>query len=148
MMSFRGQASSAKLKSLGSKRTALACHPTKGVNKAEELTYLSTNIGCCHKKLADEAGTWPACLIGLPHWPASLACLIGLPHWPASLPCLIGLPHWPASLACLIGLPHWPASLACLPASLACLPASSACLPACLVMLLAILYCLSCFSAN
>ncbi len=115
MMSFRGQASTAKLTSLGDKRTALACHPTKGVNKAEELTYLSTNIGCCHKKLADEAGTWPACLVGLP------ACFIGLPHWPASLACLIGLPHWPASLACL---------------------------PARLVMLLAILCCLSCFSAN
>jgi len=26
------------------KLTALACHPTKWVNKAEELTYLSTNI--------------------------------------------------------------------------------------------------------
>jgi len=30
--------------SLGGKLTALACHPTKRVNKAEELTYLSTNI--------------------------------------------------------------------------------------------------------
>jgi hypothetical protein len=30
--------------SLGGKLTALACHPTKNVNKAEELTYLSTNI--------------------------------------------------------------------------------------------------------
>jgi hypothetical protein len=28
----------------GGKLTALACHPTKRVNKAEELTYLSTNI--------------------------------------------------------------------------------------------------------
>jgi hypothetical protein len=28
----------------GGKLTALACHPTKKVNKAEELTYLSTNI--------------------------------------------------------------------------------------------------------
>jgi hypothetical protein len=77
MMSFRGQASSAKLKSLGSKRTELACHPTKRVNKAEELTYLSTNIGCCHKKLADEAGTLIH-LTCLPHWPACL---------PACLPC-------------------------------------------------------------
>jgi hypothetical protein len=30
----------------GRKLLPLACHPTKKVNKAEELTYLSTNIGC------------------------------------------------------------------------------------------------------
>jgi hypothetical protein len=30
--------------SLGGKVTAPECHPTKKVNKAEELTYLSTNI--------------------------------------------------------------------------------------------------------
>jgi hypothetical protein len=30
---------------LGGKLIALACHPTKKVNKAEELTYLSANIG-------------------------------------------------------------------------------------------------------
>jgi hypothetical protein len=29
---------------LGGKLKALACHPTKIVNKAEELTYLSTNM--------------------------------------------------------------------------------------------------------
>jgi hypothetical protein len=29
---------------LGGKLTAWVCHPTKRVNKAEELTYLSTNI--------------------------------------------------------------------------------------------------------
>jgi hypothetical protein len=48
MTSFRGQASSAKMTSLGgggSKLKALACHPTKRVNIAEEVTYLSTNIG-------------------------------------------------------------------------------------------------------
>jgi hypothetical protein len=28
----------------GGKLTALACHPTKNVNKAEELNYLSTDI--------------------------------------------------------------------------------------------------------
>jgi hypothetical protein len=28
----------------GDKLTALVCHSTKKVNKAEELTYLSTNI--------------------------------------------------------------------------------------------------------
>jgi hypothetical protein len=44
MTSFRGQASSAKMTSLGGKLTALACHPTKRASKAEELTYLSTNI--------------------------------------------------------------------------------------------------------
>jgi hypothetical protein len=27
------------------KLTALTCHPTQNVNKADELTYLSTNIG-------------------------------------------------------------------------------------------------------
>jgi hypothetical protein len=34
-----------KMTSFGGKLTALACHPTKKVNKAEELTYLYTNIG-------------------------------------------------------------------------------------------------------
>jgi hypothetical protein len=43
--SCRWQVSSAKMTSLGSMLTHLACHPTKRVNKAEELTYLSTNIG-------------------------------------------------------------------------------------------------------
>jgi hypothetical protein len=38
-MSLRGQASY-----LGGKLTALACHPTKCVNKAEEQTFVSTNI--------------------------------------------------------------------------------------------------------
>jgi len=42
--SFRGQAGSAKMMSPGGKLAALACHPTKRVNKAEELTYLSANI--------------------------------------------------------------------------------------------------------
>jgi hypothetical protein len=44
MTSFRGQASSAQMMSLGGNLTALACHPTIKVNKAEELT-LTTNIG-------------------------------------------------------------------------------------------------------
>jgi hypothetical protein len=39
-----GQASGAKMTSPGGKLTALICHPTKKVNKAEKLTYLSTNI--------------------------------------------------------------------------------------------------------
>ncbi len=43
-MSFRGQASSAKMTSFWGKLTALVCHQTKRVNKAEELTYLSLNI--------------------------------------------------------------------------------------------------------
>jgi hypothetical protein len=44
MTSFRRQASSAKMTLLGGKLRALACHPTKRVNKDEDLTYLSTNI--------------------------------------------------------------------------------------------------------
>ncbi len=44
-MPFRGQASWAKMTSPGGKLTALASHLTIKVNKAEELTYLSTNIG-------------------------------------------------------------------------------------------------------
>jgi len=44
MTSFRGQASWAKGTSRGGKLMALVCHPTKKVNKAEKLTYLSTNI--------------------------------------------------------------------------------------------------------
>jgi hypothetical protein len=44
MTSFRGLASWAKMTSLGGKLTAPACHPTKKVKKAVELTYLSTNI--------------------------------------------------------------------------------------------------------
>jgi hypothetical protein len=44
MTSFRGQASSAKMMSLGGKLIALACHPTKSVNKAEEPTYISINM--------------------------------------------------------------------------------------------------------
>jgi hypothetical protein len=43
MTSFRGQASWVKMTSPEGKLTALACHLTKKVNKAEELTYLSTN---------------------------------------------------------------------------------------------------------
>ncbi len=50
MMSFRGQASRAKKMSSGGKLTVLACHPTKKVNKAEELSYLSTDIGVMFKK--------------------------------------------------------------------------------------------------
>jgi hypothetical protein len=45
MTSFGGQASWGKMTSPGGKLTALACHPTKEVNKAEELTYPSTCIG-------------------------------------------------------------------------------------------------------
>jgi hypothetical protein len=45
MKSFMGMASWAKMTSLGGKLTTLVCHPTKKVNKAEELTHLSANIG-------------------------------------------------------------------------------------------------------
>jgi hypothetical protein len=50
MMSFRGQAIWAKIMSPWGKLTALACHLTQRVNKAEELTYLSTNIGHISKQ--------------------------------------------------------------------------------------------------
>jgi hypothetical protein len=45
MTSFRGQANSANMMTLGGKLTTLVCHPTKRVNKAQELTYLYINIG-------------------------------------------------------------------------------------------------------
>ncbi len=44
MTSFRRQASSAKMTSPRGKLTTLVGHPMKKVNKAEEPTYLSTNI--------------------------------------------------------------------------------------------------------
>jgi hypothetical protein len=44
MTSFRGQADWAKMTSPRGKLKAVPCHPTKKVNKAKELTYLSTNI--------------------------------------------------------------------------------------------------------
>jgi hypothetical protein len=43
MMSFGGKRTS-NMMSFGGKRTSLASHPTKNVNKAKELTHLSTNI--------------------------------------------------------------------------------------------------------
>jgi hypothetical protein len=52
MMSFRWQASSAKMMSTGGKLTVLACHPIIKVNKAEELTYLSTNIDLNYHKMS------------------------------------------------------------------------------------------------
>ncbi len=51
MTPFRGQASWAKMMSPPGKLTALACHLTNRVNKAEELTYLSTNIAPGQAKL-------------------------------------------------------------------------------------------------
>jgi hypothetical protein len=45
MTSFRGQASWAKMTLPVGKLTALACHLTKRINKAEEVTYIFTNIG-------------------------------------------------------------------------------------------------------
>ncbi len=41
-----------KMTSLGGKLTALVCHPSKRVNIAEDLTYLSTNIGSALDNLA------------------------------------------------------------------------------------------------
>jgi hypothetical protein len=49
MASFRGLAGWAKMTSLGGMLKAPVCHPTKKVNKAVELNYLSTNIGGIHK---------------------------------------------------------------------------------------------------
>jgi hypothetical protein len=43
-MSFRGQDRSSKMTSTVGKATVLLNHPTKKVNKAEYLTYLSKNI--------------------------------------------------------------------------------------------------------
>jgi hypothetical protein len=45
ILAFGGQDIWAKMTSPGGKLTALACHLTKKVNKAEWLTYLSTNFG-------------------------------------------------------------------------------------------------------
>ncbi len=44
MMSLRGQASWAKMTSLRGKLTAQACDLNKFVNKAEQGTFVSTNI--------------------------------------------------------------------------------------------------------
>jgi len=41
---IKGAGKLGKMTSPGGKLTALACHPTKKLNKAEELTYLSSNI--------------------------------------------------------------------------------------------------------
>jgi len=44
MMSFGGQDGRTKMTSPGGKLTALSCHLTKKVNKAEELTYPSIQL--------------------------------------------------------------------------------------------------------
>jgi hypothetical protein len=54
MTSFRGQASKAKMMSPGGKLRVLVFHPSKKVNKAEELTCLSTNIGIMHSSLVGQ----------------------------------------------------------------------------------------------
>jgi hypothetical protein len=46
-----GQASWSKMTSSWARLKALACHPTKIVNKEEELTYLSINIENSHTRL-------------------------------------------------------------------------------------------------
>ncbi len=58
MMSFRGQATWAKIVSLGGKLTALGCHPTRKVNKAEELTreYKRVKYHCTVDLLFDWFG--------------------------------------------------------------------------------------------
>ncbi len=57
MMSFRGQASLAKVTSPGGNLTALALHLTRNVNKAEELTYLYTSNGSW-KNFNEQDKTW------------------------------------------------------------------------------------------
>ncbi len=44
MTSFGGQASWVKMTSPGGMPIALSYHPTKRVNKAQEMTYLSINV--------------------------------------------------------------------------------------------------------
>jgi len=44
MTSFKGACSLGKNDVLWGKLIGLVCHPTKKVNKSEELAYLSTNI--------------------------------------------------------------------------------------------------------
>jgi len=51
MTSFWGQVRWAKMIPSGSQVTELACYLTKKVNKAEGLTYLSTNIDLSYPEL-------------------------------------------------------------------------------------------------
>jgi hypothetical protein len=61
MTSFRWQASGVKL-------TALTCHPSKRVNKAEELANISTNIAePCFLSLANFSG-YSNFVLSLPKW--------------------------------------------------------------------------------
>ncbi len=48
---IRGQANQAKNDVTWGKLTALVCHPTKRVSKAQELTFLSTNIGYLYEEI-------------------------------------------------------------------------------------------------
>ncbi len=60
-----GLASWAKMTSLGGKLKASVCHPTKKVNKAEELTHLSANIGGlppCTKMLSRDKHSSLSCV--------------------------------------------------------------------------------------
>jgi hypothetical protein len=59
MMSLGEQASWAKMTSPGGKVTALACHLTNKVSKAEELTCLSTNIGFFCSNISDQVSISP-----------------------------------------------------------------------------------------
>jgi len=54
MMSLGGQAGWAKMMPSGVKLPAPACHPTKKVKKAEELTYPSTNIVTNDRQKSDK----------------------------------------------------------------------------------------------
>jgi hypothetical protein len=62
MVSFRGQASCAKMTSPGGKQTALACHPTKQVYKALEhvLRDVIYFRDLCQDISFFKSGAWPA----------------------------------------------------------------------------------------
>jgi hypothetical protein len=57
-MSHRGQTSWAIMMSLRGKLIAPACHPTKFVNKAEEQTFLTTDIGHNEHDIAISWWVW------------------------------------------------------------------------------------------
>jgi hypothetical protein len=66
-MSFRGQASWAKMMSPRGKLTAPACHPTKKVNKADEPTYHSINIDTHSNILEVTVSLWTGHIYNIVH---------------------------------------------------------------------------------
>jgi len=57
-MSYRGHASWAKITLPGGMLTALVCDPTKKLTKAENLTYLCTNIDWNYLQLITINTNW------------------------------------------------------------------------------------------